>query len=312
MSQHPISGDLSLEDIAGTIQSVEVTRNKFVGATIQGKDNLCDFIRQRVPPRAQLILAGKPAPPGTTLSWSGTLRVSGKEAKVELYRGASATGPASGDLGAQIERVQSALALKVDGAAGPKTWEAIAEALDLPAITQVELPNARSKAVIATLLPEVHPYARALYFKARERGITISLLSGTRSFAEQDALYAIGRKNGKVVGKIVTKAKAGYSNHNFGIAFDVGVFKGREYLKDPASYLALGVLGEEIGLEWGGRWKSFPDASHFQLRPAWAVGMTQAAMLARLRSENPDGISLPKHMATKIAVQAKLPKSCQC
>nr|WP_295770097.1 M15 family metallopeptidase [Rhodoferax sp.] len=41
-----------------------------------------------------------------------------------------------------------------------------------------------------------------------------------RSCAEQDALYAQGRT---APGNKVTNAKSGDSNHNFGIAFDIGV-----------------------------------------------------------------------------------------
>lgn len=93
MSKVLISGDLSLEDIEATIQSMEVNRNRFVGAEIDGDDNRCQFVRQRVPPRARLVLAGRPPPSGTTLDWSGSLRVAGEEQDVELFRGASAAAP---------------------------------------------------------------------------------------------------------------------------------------------------------------------------------------------------------------------------
>lgn len=307
----PISGDLSLDAIAGVIRTAEVKAFKFVGATIEENTNMVTLAYQRPPPRAYLVPAGKPAPAGTTLTWSGKLRVSGKDADVNIYRGISAFAEPSGNLIAQIESVQSALALKVDGAPGPRTWEAIANALELPVITQSQLADARSEAVIATLLPEVWPFARALYFKVRERGIKLSLISGTRTFEEQAAIYALGRKNGKVVDKneVRTNARSGYSNHNFGIAFDVGVFKGNNYLEDGPEYQAVGVLGEEIGLEWGGRWKSFPDPSHFQLRPEWASGMTEAAMLARLRAEHPDGLKISKTALAQLARQKPVAKT---
>ena len=50
-----------------------------------------------------------------------------------------------------------------------------------------------------------------------QTGIQPLIYCGFRSFEEQNALYAIGR--GKP-GKIVTKARAGESYHNYGLAFD--------------------------------------------------------------------------------------------
>ena len=45
-----------------------------------------------------------------------------------------------------------------------------------------------------------------------------------------------------------------------------------------------GALGIDIGLEWGGSWKTIVDAPHFQLRPAWATTMSERQMLAELRT----------------------------
>src|SRR5690349_2964910 len=89
---HPIPGTWSLQNIEGAIVSVEVKRNKLVGVTIDANANTnqVSFVHQNVPPRAHLVLAGQPAPAGTTLSWSGKLRVAGKDVDVQLYRGDSA------------------------------------------------------------------------------------------------------------------------------------------------------------------------------------------------------------------------------
>ena len=46
---------------------------------------------------------------------------------------------------------------------------------------------------------------------------------------EQAKVYAQGRT---APGKIVTHAKPGHSNHNFGVAFDVGIFVGGQYIDD--------------------------------------------------------------------------------
>ena len=195
-----------------------------------------------------------------------------------------------------IRAVQQALGIEVDGKAGPQTWGAIYRHIVRPQASATvaftgprDQANARSERMIATLLPHVRPYARALYFKARDNGIAINIISGTRTHAEQDALYAQGRTTG---GEIVTNARGGYSNHNFGIAFDIGVFSGNRYLPESPLYKAVGALGMELGLEWGGNWTSIVDQPHFQLRPAWASAMRDSAMLAELRRRTKLGESI--------------------
>ena len=189
-----------------------------------------------------------------------------------------------------IVAVQRALGIAADGKAGPQTWSAIhahivgvggAPGTAIPAEAALtDAVDERSERFIATLLPEVRPYARALVHKAAANGIRIRILSGHRSYAEQDALYAQGRT---LPGPIVTKARGGYSNHNFGIAFDVGVFEGNKYLGESPKYQAVGVLGTELGLEWGGNWKNLIDQPHFQLRPDWAGELGGSELLAALR-----------------------------
>jgi peptidoglycan L-alanyl-D-glutamate endopeptidase CwlK len=142
--------------------------------------------------------------------------------------------------------------------------------------------------VIATLHPKVQPYARALVLKAASAGITIKIISGLRTYAEQDALYAQGRTK---PGNIVTRVKGGYSNHNFGVAFDVGVFDGPKYVPESPRYKAVGAIGLDLGLEWGGNWKDFKDEPHFQLRPKWAAG-SEKDMLAELRTRKAAGKDL--------------------
>ena len=193
-----------------------------------------------------------------------------------------------------IVEVQQALGLEPDGKPGPLTWGAIHHAVvqpaapPAPAFTEAgDLASARSERVIATLHARVQPFARALYFAAREHGITMHVISGLRSYDEQAALYARGRTTR---GPKVTNARPGHSNHNFGLAFDVGVFEGSDYLGDSPKYKALGVLGTDLGLEWGGNWRSIVDQPHFQMRPPWAAALTDSAMLAECRRRRDLGI----------------------
>lgn len=158
----------------------------------------------------------------------------------------------------------------------------------------------RSEKNIKTLLPEVQVLARSLVHAAEHVGITIRVISGSRTYDEQHALFlqskrpleevnAARKKAGmepideKENKKNVTKADAGHSNHNFQIAFDIGVFDGTNYLGESPLYKAVAVLGKQLGLSWGGDWKSITDEPHYELRPHWATNMTEDAMLAQLR-----------------------------
>jgi peptidoglycan L-alanyl-D-glutamate endopeptidase CwlK len=107
------------------------------------------------------------------------------------------------------------------------------------------------------------------------QGFSVRIISGTRTFDEQDELFAQGRTKR---GKVVTNARGGFSNHNFGIAWDVGIFNEKgEYIDDlidqgrmtskavDAEYKKVGAYGKSLGLFWGGDWTK-PDYPHFQMR----------------------------------------------
>ena len=194
-------------------------------------------------------------------------------------------------LDATIRAVQEKVGVTVDGNPGLKTWSAIYRSIvGEPPVSSgtTTLADERSERNIATLLPQAQPIARALIESAAAIGIAIKIISGTRTFAEQDALYEQGRTKS---GRIVTNARGGYSNHNFGIAFDIGVFEGGRYLDESPAYKAVGALGMKLGLEWGGNWKTIQDEPHFQFRPAWARDMSERDMLAELRARHERGES---------------------
>jgi len=194
-----------------------------------------------------------------------------------------------------IAGIQRQLGIEVDGKAGPQTWGAIYERLvtkkvdGVKPVEAIALADDRSERNIATLLPEVRPFARTLVQKAANAGIRIKVISGLRTFDEQNALFAKGRT---APGPVVTNAKGGFSNHNFGIAFDIGVFEGNSYLPESPKYKAVGALGMDIGLEWGGNWKDLADQPHFQLRPTWAADIPERQMLAELRSRHDTGAAV--------------------
>lgn len=171
---------------------------------------------------------------------------------------------------AQIVRdVQRALGVAVDGNPGPMTWAAIharivgrVEPKDTYQPPASDAVDERSEKNIATLHERVRPYARALVNLAKGQGINIKVISGTRTFEEQDALYQQGRSK---PGRIITNAKAGSSWHNHGVAFDVGVFQDGKYTPESPLYKVVASIGKGIGLEWGGDWKSITDEPHYQM-----------------------------------------------
>jgi peptidoglycan LD-endopeptidase CwlK len=124
--------------------------------------------------------------------------------------------------------------------------------------------DGRSEKNIQTLLPAAQRKAREFMKAAQAASVTIKIISGTRTFAEQDKLYRQGRD---LPGPKVTKARGGQSNHNFGVAWDIGVFQNGQYLDESPLYGQVGAIGKGQGLEWGGDWASFPDEPHFQMVP---------------------------------------------
>lgn len=213
--------------------------------------------------------------------------------------------------------VQAHLGVTVDGWAGPKTqaaWHAkfkpsapqipspvvppsdssdpgeIGEAVPGPVVGTVDERSAKN---IATLDAKARPFFERIAIEgtviARQLGAdAYVMISGTRTYAEQNALYAQGRT---APGPRVTNARAGYSNHNFGIAGDFGVFKGGQYLDsaNPAlaskvhKAVAAWVKANLRAIEWGGDWTSFRDEPHFQYR----TGLSLAEMRARVAAGKP-------------------------
>jgi peptidoglycan L-alanyl-D-glutamate endopeptidase CwlK len=83
----------------------------------------------------------------------------------------------------------------------------------------------RTEKNISTLIIPAQQKARLFMQAALGFDLRVTILSGARTYAEQDALYAIGRTV-QLNKAPVTKAKGGKSNHNFGIAWAIGIFDG--------------------------------------------------------------------------------------
>lgn len=173
----------------------------------------------------------------------------------------------------------------LDGSWGPLTqgaadaWDKLASATAKTYGTF----DSRTEGNIATLIPQAQRAARQFMVAAKAFPLTVQILSGTRTYAEQTALYAQGRTNKSK--PIVTNAPAGSSNHNFGIAFDVGIFQGKKYYEgktkaESQAYVDLRKLTKPavLELDWGGDWKSIKDQPHYELHTGKSVQQVRALL----------------------------------
>lgn len=101
--------------------------------------------------------------------------------------------------------------------------------------------------------------------------IKLRVTFGFRTPQKQDEIYAQGRTK---PGPIVTNAKGGQSNHNFGLAIDVVMVNCDNTTafntKIPQD---VARIANEEGLQWGGDWtkkgkngKVFKDYPHFEMK----------------------------------------------
>lgn len=123
----------------------------------------------------------------------------------------------------------------------------------------------------------LHPYVKYLaeqfLEKCKAAGLKPTITSTLRTMAEQEKIYAQGRT---APGKIVSYAKAGYSYHNYGLAFDVA-------FPAYADYKKASVIGKTLGMRWGGDFKQFVDLPHFE----WSGNLKIADLLKGKRPADP-------------------------
>ena len=158
---------------------------------------------------------------------------------------------------------------------------------------------------VTQLHPRLQEKFKLLQKKCAQKGITIRATECLRTAKEQDALYAKGRT---APGPKVTNAsgKDAKSMHQWGVAVDIVIDMhadkdGDVDIRDLYNVKLLNVvgkIGESIGLEWGGSWKTIIDKQHFQL-PDW--GSTPAKLKAKYGT--------PKKFIATWANETKIAKS---
>lgn len=140
----------------------------------------------------------------------------------------------------------------------------------------------------------LHPHIRNDVLVGIERleskeKVRIRIVQGLRTFPEQDAIYAQGRTK---PGKVVTKAKAGESFHNYGLAFDFCLLHTdgsiswslHEDMDDDGTkdWMEVVKMFRSLGFKWGG---DFGDSPHFEK----AKGLTWSQCLALHNAGKVDG-----------------------
>jgi len=130
---------------------------------------------------------------------------------------------------------------------------------------QTLIDKANRKLNISGMRKDVADRTRAVITQMHAQGIYICVAQGFRSFAEQDALYAQGRTK---PGNIVTNARGGQSNHNYGVAVDLCLYTqdGSDVIWTvEGNFRKVIAAMKGQGFKWGGDWVSFKDYPHFEL-----------------------------------------------
>lgn len=94
--------------------------------------------------------------------------------------------------------------------------------------------------------------ARRLVSRCAAAGLPVKVISGLRTFEEQEALFLQHH----------TPLRGGQSKHNFGKAFDLWPLKKMKYSTEE--WTRIGKIAKNIGLRWGGDFK-WRDYGHCEL-----------------------------------------------
>lgn len=106
--------------------------------------------------------------------------------------------------------------------------------------------------------------------RCKAKGLNVLITETYRSQERQDYLYQQGRTR---PGKKVTWTHN--SRHTSRRAWDICKnVKGQEY-SDSNFFKKCGEIAAELGITWGGIWKSSPDTPHFEIGTDWKEIVTK-------------------------------------
>jgi len=199
-----------------------------------------------------------------------------------------------------ITAIQQKLNIKANGKATVKTLELAYKVIFGKAIrtNQIEVHkeatpetgDAYNEIIFEKMPREVVPFAKELIHIAANQGICLRLIANKEEKQAQKA------KKHQLARHIFMDAQSNFSNCNFGLAFDIGIFEkattGELIFKDQSPlYAKVAQLGESIGLTCGNK-SNMTQVPHFELRPAWAVRMKESEMIQELYRRKKENINL--------------------
>ncbi len=177
-----------------------------------------------------------------------------------------------------VKEVQNRLNFKEKGKPGIKTWRALCKLIigDGRTATQKSktVLDPHNEDMLSKMTKEIAPFAKELIYLSEEQGINIRLLGGVAINEDHESTM-----------------------HNFGLAFDIGVFDQTTYGEliyngNVLLYANVAKLAESIGLTWAANQKTFSHQSRFELRPAWALRMNDKEMLNELKRRKKANLNL--------------------
>ncbi|HEY8910012.1 MAG TPA: peptidoglycan-binding protein [Desulfosporosinus sp.] len=154
------------------------------------------------------------------------------------------------------KRFQRDHGLSEEGIINPRTREKL-----FNPYTKENFKDRPSSNNLNSLDPYVSYLARKFLELSKANNLDIIINVAFRSWDDQDKLYASGRT---MPGTIVSNARGGESYHNWGLGFDATPIVNGKLSDDITLFKKMGKLGEHVGLEWGGSFKSIVDLPHFQ------------------------------------------------
>lgn len=146
---------------------------------------------------------------------------------------------------------------------------------------------------IKNMHPVLQDLANKFVEACKTKGVNVAITQGFRSIAYQNGLYAQGRT---APGNRVTNCPGGQSPHNYGLAFDfcvIGANGKPDWSTKNKNWSIAGVIGESLGLEWGGRWTQFVDLPHLQ----YMFGLTIKQLQRGIKPPTTQRVATPKEMA---------------
>ncbi len=120
-------------------------------------------------------------------------------------------------------------------------------------------------------LDALHPYFKEKIIKlvasCKRKGIELAIVESYRTVAKQNEYKAMGKK--------YTRATGGHSKHQYGLAIDVvPIIDSVAQWDNARLWKKIGAVGEQLGLRWGGRWRTLYDPGHFE----WSGGLSSHSL----------------------------------